>query len=321
MDARGEQAAVGLFVIIAAALLIVTVFALGGAFSSSPVTYRAYFPFAGGIEPGATVRYAGGPKIGRVEMLRIDPQNPTRMEMTFSVKPGLPIKTDSKVRIMSMSPLGENHVEVMAGTQQAAPAPPGSALPAEPYVDFNAITTQLNDIAPEAKKLLATLNQRTNELQTTIERLNDMLNAQNRANLSATLSNTRGMLEENRPALKSSLTQVEGASHKLSPLLDDLRKTSAQANQALDHVDALVGENRPEIHKAILDLRQNLAQLQQLTGHLNSTLDTNSENIDEILENMRHVSENLRQFTEIIKTHPSTLIRSSTPKEHKPGQP
>jgi len=321
MEARREQAAVGLFVLIAAGLLIVTVFALGGAFSSSPVTYRAYFPFAGGIEPGATVRYGGGPKIGRVEMLRIDPTNPSRMEMTFSVKPGLPIKTDSKVRIMSMSPLGENHVEIMAGTPQASSASPGTALPSEPYVDFNAITSQLNDIAPEAKKLLNSLNQRTTELQTTIERLNDMLNAQNRTNLSATLANTRGMLEENRPALKSSLTQVEAASHKMGPLLDDLRKTSAQANQALDHVDALVGENRPEIHKAILDLRQNLAQLQQLTGHLNSTLDTNSENIDEILENMRHVSENLRQFTEIIKTHPSTLIRSTTPKEHKPGQP
>lgn len=321
MEARREQAAVGLFVLIAAGLLIVTVFAIGGAFSSSPVHYRAYFPFAGGIEPGATVRYAGGPKIGRVEMLRIDPKDPTRMEITVSVKPGLPVKTDSRVRIMSMSPLGENHVEIMAGNAQSPPAPSGSALPSDPYVDFNAITGQLNDIAPEAKKLLTSLNQRTSELQATIERVNDMLNAQNRANLSATLANTRGMLEENRPALKSSLTQVESASHKLGPLLDDLRKTSAEANQALDHVDGLVGENRPEIHKAILDLRQNLAQLQQLTGHLNSTLDTNSENIDEILENMRHVSENLREFTEIIKTRPSTLIRSSTPKEHKPGQP
>ena len=321
MDARREQAAVGLFVLVAAGLLVITVFALGGAFSSSPVTYRAYFPFAGGIEPGATVRYAGGPKIGRVEMLRIDPQNPTRMEMSFSVKPGLPIKSDSKVRIMSMSPLGENHVEVMAGTQQAAAAAPGTVLPSEPYTDFNAITSQLNDIAPEAKKLLNTLNQRTVELQETISRVNDMLNAQNRTNLSATLSNTRGMLEENRPALKSSLTQVEAASHKMGPLLDDLRKTSAEANKALDHVDSLVAENRPDIHKAVLELRQNLAQLQQLTGQLNSTLDTNSENIDELLENMRHVSENLREFTEIIKTRPSTLIRSSTPKEHKPGQP
>jgi phospholipid/cholesterol/gamma-HCH transport system substrate-binding protein len=321
MEARREQAAVGLFVIVAAALLVATVFALGGAFSSSPVTYRAYFPFAGGIEPGATVRYAGGPKIGRVEMLRIDPKDPTRMEITVSVKPGLPIKSDSRVRIMSMSPLGENHVEIMAGSQQAASAPPGTTLPSDPYVDFNAITSQLNDIAPDAKKLLATLNQRTTELGETITRVNDMLNAQNRNNLSATLSNARGMLEENRPALKSSLTQVEAASHKMGPLLDDLRKTSAEANQTLDHVDALVTEDRPEIHQAIIELRQNLAQLQKLTGQLNSTLDTNSENIDELLENFRHVSENLREFTEIIKTRPSTLIRSSTPKEHKPGQP
>ncbi len=321
MEARGEQAAVGLFVLIASGLLIVTVFALGGAFSGSLISYRTYFPYAGGIEPGAAVRYQGGSKIGRVEMLRIDPQNPARMEMTFSVKPGVPIKTDSVVSISSFSALGDNHIEVTYGSPQSPSAPPGSVLPSEPFYGFAAISKQINDMAPEAKKLLTSLNQRTNELQATIERVNDMLNAQNRANLSATLSNTRGMLEENRPAIKSSLTQVEAASHKLGPLIDDLRKTSAEANQALDHVDALVGENRPEIHKAILDLRQNLAQLQQLTGHLNSTLDTNSENIDEILENMRHVSENLREFTSIIKTRPYTLIRSSTPKEHKPGQP
>jgi phospholipid/cholesterol/gamma-HCH transport system substrate-binding protein len=321
MQARREQAAVGLFVIVAAGLLIFTVFALGGAFSSSPITYKSYFSFAGGIEPGATVRYSGGEKIGRVEMLRIDPKDSTRMEITISVKQGLPIKTDSKLRIMSMSPLGENHVEIMPGTQQAAAAPPGSTLPSDPYTDFNAITAQLNDIAPEAKRLLTTLNQRTTELQETIARVNDMLNAQNRANLSATLSNTRGMLEENRPNIKSSLSQVESASHKIGPLLDDLRKTSAEANKTIGHVDELLAEDKPEIHSAIVELRQNLAQLQRLTGQLNSTLDTNSENIDEILENMRHVSENLREFTEIIKTHPSTLIRSTTPKEHKPGQP
>ena len=321
MDARREQAAVGLFVLIAAGLLIVTVFALGGAFSSSPVTYRTYFPNAGGIEPGASVRYQGGSKVGRVEMLRIDPKDSTRMEMTFSVKTGTPIKTDSVVSITSFSPLGDNHIELTSGNAQSPSAPPGSILPSKPYVGFADITGELNDIAPEAKKLLGSLNQRTNELQSTIERLNDMLNAQNRANLSATLANTRGMLEENRPAIKSSLTQVEAASHKLGPLIDDLRKTSAEANQALDHVDALVGENRPEIHKAILDLRTNLAQLQQLTGQLNGTLSANSENIDEILENMRHVSENLREFTQTIKTRPYTLIRSSTPKEHKPGQP
>ena len=321
MQATREQAAVGLFVLVAAGLLIVTVFALSGAFASSPVTYHAYFPFAGGIEPGATVRYAGGPKVGRVESLRIDPQNSARIEITFSVKSDLPVKSDSKVRIMSMSPLGENHVEVMAGSSQAAAAHTGATLPSEPYVDFNAITTQINNIAPQAQELLKNLNQRTTELQETIARVNDLLNTQNRNNLSATLSTARGMLDENRPALKSTLTQVEASSHKLGPLIDDLRKTSAEANKTIGHVDELLAEDRPEIHSALVELRQNLAQLQQLTGQLNSTLDTNSENIDELLENFRHVSENLREFTEIIKTRPSTLIRSSTPKEHRPGQP
>ncbi len=57
-----------------------------------------------------------------------------------------------------------------------------------------------------------------------------------------------------------------------------------------------------------------------LTSHLNQTLDVNSENIDELLDNFRHVSENLKEFTATIKARPYTLIRSSNPREHKPGE-
>ena len=74
MDAKREQAMVGLFVLVAGAVLIATVFALSGAFGGAAATYRAYFPFAGGLEPGAAVRYSGGPKVGRVEKLQLDPQ-------------------------------------------------------------------------------------------------------------------------------------------------------------------------------------------------------------------------------------------------------
>ena len=56
------------------------------------------------------------------------------------------------------------------------------------------------------------------------------------------------------------------------------------------------------------------------TARLNQTLDVNSENIDEVLDNMRHVTENLKQFTATIKTRPYTLIRASTPPEHRPGE-
>jgi len=320
MNPKSEQALVGLFVIVATAVLIGTVFAISGAFGRSTHTYHAYFPFGGGIEPGSSVRYSGTPKIGSVDRVRIDPQNPARIEISFKVQSDLPIKTDSHVKIMSMSPLGDNHVETLPGTPKAPLAPDGSQLVSENYVDFNAITAQINDLGPHATELIATLNDRATELKVTVERINDLLSVQNRANLSAALANTRGMLEENRPALHATLQHISSVSEKIEPLVADFRKTSDEANKAIDHIDSLIGENRADIRQAVAELRRTLTNMTDLTSHLNQTLDVNSENIDELLDNFRHVSENLREFTNTIKSRPYTLIRSSNPREHKPGE-
>jgi phospholipid/cholesterol/gamma-HCH transport system substrate-binding protein len=321
MGSRREQVMVGFFVLVASALLVVTVFALTGAFTGPAKTYRAYFAFAGGLEPGATVRFAGGPKVGRVEKLQLDPKHPSSIEITFSVKTDLPVKTDSRVRIMSISPLGDNHLELLPGTEKAALAASGALLSSDPYIDFNSLTQKINDIAPQAQQLLTTLNGRATELQDTLARVNDLLNATNRANISAALADTRGMIAENRPQVKSAVQNLSSASQKLQPLLDDLRKTSAQANEALSHIDSLIGDNRQDIHQAILDLRRSLVTVNDLTGRLDQTVDVNSQNIDELLDNLRHVSENLKEFTRTIKTRPYTLIRSSNPPEHKTGEP
>jgi len=320
MNPRSEQALVGLFVLVATAVLVGTVFAISGAFGRSTHTYHSFVTFAGGIESGSGVRYSGGPKIGRVDRVRIDPQNPARIEITFKVQSDLPVKADSRVKIMSMSPLGDNHLEILPGTSKAALAPDGSQLTAENYIDFNAITAQINDLGPHATELIATLNDRATELKVTVDRVNDLLSVQNRANLSATLANTRGMLEENRPALHATLQHINSVSEKLEPLLQDFQKTSAEANKAIDHIDSLIGENRADIRQAVAELRRTLANTTDLTAHLNQTLDVNSENIDELLDNFRHVSENLKEFTNTIKSRPYTLIRSSNPREHKTGE-
>jgi phospholipid/cholesterol/gamma-HCH transport system substrate-binding protein len=321
METRRETALVGLFVIVATAVLIATVFGITGAFGRTAKSFHAFFPFAGGLEVGSTVRYAGGPKVGRVEKLRINPQNPANIEITLAVQSDLPVKTDSHVRIMSMSPLGDNHLEIVPGTPQAELAKDGSTLPADRYLDLNAITERINDLAPEAQQLLHTLNDRATELKVTIARVNDLLNDQNRSNLSGTLAQTHQMIAENRQAIKSTLGHLNTSSEKLGPLLDDLRKTSAEANKTLDHVDGLVGENRVDIRKAVVELRKSLTNVTDLTWRIDQTLDVNSENIDEMLENFRHVSENLKQFTETIKTKPYTLLRASSPREHKTGKP
>ena len=320
MSEKRDRVFVGLFVLIAAAVLIGMVFAISGAFGRTSKTYHAYFPFAGELERGATVRYAGGPKVGRVEKLAIDPQNPARIDVVFSVQTDLPVKTDSHVKIMSVSPLGDNHLEVLPGGAQTALAPSGFLLPSDTYLDFNVLTAQINDLAPQAKLLIQSLNDRAADLKVTVDRVNELLSAENRANISATLAGTRGLIEENRPQIKSTIQHLDSVSQKLEPLLQDLHKDSEEANQALTHLDAVLGENSADVRQSVIELRKSLTTLTDITGRLDQTLDVNAENIDELLDNFRRVSQNLMDFTNTIKRRPYTLIRATNPPDHKPGE-
>ena len=320
MEARREQVFVGLFVIIAAALLLATVFSLTGVFASSTRTFHAKFPNAAGLEPGTTVRFEGGPKIGRIEKLKIDPKDPSLMDLEFSVKNDIPVKTDSHVAILSFSPLGDNHLELRAGSPNAPRAPDGALLSADPYVGFNDLTGQINRMAPQAQELLANLNDRVTQLQVTIDRVNELLNDKNRANMSATLSEMHGMLAENRPQIKSTMDNVNAASAKIAPLLDQLHKTIDQTDGTLKKVDGMVGDNREDVRVSVTKLRESLDHVSSLTAQLQQMLDNNDYNIEQLLNNMRIVSENLKQFTHTLKTRPSALIRTGGPRDRVPGE-
>jgi len=333
MESRREQISVGIFVLIASALLIFIVFSLSGAFAGSDTVYYAKFNNAAGLEPGASVHYAGGPKTGHIVKIRIDPDDPALIDLTFTVTKGLPVKTDSKVAIMSFSPLGDNHLEIKPGTPKAPLAPSGTLLASQPYVGFNDLTEQINNMAPQARELIANLNARITQLKTTIDRVDDLLNDQNRANVSGSLAQVHGMLKENRPQIQSTLNNVNAASAKIGPLIDQIHKTVDQANEAIKqaevalkqadetikHVDGVVADNKEGIHDSIAKLRVVLTNVTQLTDQLNQILDSNTDNIDQLLLNLRDVSENLKDFTDTIKTRPSSVIFSNAPRDRKPG--
>jgi phospholipid/cholesterol/gamma-HCH transport system substrate-binding protein len=303
------------------AILLVTIFSLTGFFSRSQPLYHAKFNFAGGLQPGAEVRYSGGPKSGRVTELAIDPTDPSLIDVTFSVDPKIPVKTDSHVKIQSLSPLGDNHVEIVPGTAAAPLAPPGSYLPADPYTDFNSLAEKINNLAPDAQKLLQSLNDRVGELKLTISRVNDLLNDQNRANIAASVAEIRGMLAENRAQIRSTLASLNQATQKVGPLLDNLKTTSDNANKTIKDVDGLVTQNSPEVRDSILKLQQALGKMNQLEDQLNQILVNNSDNIDQSLDNLRQITNNLNDLTDTLKSRPSSLINSSTPRDRKPGDP
>ncbi len=317
---RREEAIVGLFVLVAAALLIATVFSLTGFFNRGDVVYRAYFKNAGGLRPGAEVHYAGGPPVGRIEEVHTDSHDSTRMEIVFRVRPDVPVKTDSLAAISSTSPLSDNFLGIIPGSNAAPRAQSGATLKSKEYVGLDELEAEIAELGPEAKMVLANLNQRLTELQVTVARLNDTLNDKNRENLSASLGNVRGVLEENRKPLHSTITHLDDASAKLAPLLDDLKKTNADAQKTINTLEGTISENRPDLRQSIEELRHVLETANNVTDQLDRTLNANGENIDDILSNFRQASQNLRQFTETLKQRPYTLLRSALPPPHEPGK-
>jgi len=319
MESKKEQAFVGVFVIIAASLLIVTIFAIGGAFGRSGEKFHTYFKNAGGLEPGSIVRY-GGIRKGRVDKLQIDPKDPARIIMDFSVEPNVPVKTDSLAKIASLSALGENFLEIMPGKPESPLAKSGAFLPSKEFFGITDVADILNALGPDVQDLISNLNDRVTQIKITLDRANDLLNDQNREHVSGSLGNLDNMLAENRPHIKSSLSHIDETTAKLGPTVDQFKQTAKQADDTLKKIDDLLGENRADLKASIQQLRKTLGDANTLVDQLNRTLNTNGENIDETLENIRLATENLREFTDTIRARPYSLIRTVQPPEHKPGE-
>lgn len=329
MTASREKIMVGLFVVVAGGLLFGAALAISGGFGVSRVSHRSYFKFAGGLQAGAAVRY-GGLSVGKVDRIRVAPDDATRIQVDFSVDKDTPVSVDSVARITSLGLLSDNYLEISPGARNAARAAPGSIIKSKESFG-------IDDIADAIGTLLPDLHQTLAGLQTTIHEANDLLNDRNRANIGETLNNLNGTLAETRPKIGStlnhldqiladaqpkistSLTNVQELSAKLTPLLDDLKKTIKTTDDTLSHVDGTLTENRADLKASVTALRSTLERSAVLVDRLDATVLQNSDNIDETLENVRISTENLRMLTDTLKRSPASIIRGIKMKERKPG--
>ncbi|HEV3200763.1 MAG TPA: MlaD family protein [Bryobacteraceae bacterium] len=336
MEAARERTLVGLFVLIAGGLFLGTMVIISGGLGGATVSHRAYFKFAGGVQAGAPVRY-GGMLVGKVQTVRVDPLNSTRIEIDVTVRRDAPLKTDSVAKISTLGPLTDNYIEITTGSERAALAEPGSALQSAEAFGLPQLGDAAQAMMPDVQKALQKLNQNLDGLQVTLSRANDLLNDHNRANIAGalngidhmiaevrpktneSLNNLNGMLTETRPKVAATLTNVQELTTRLGPLLDSLNATTARANDTLGHVDSTLTENRADIRTAVTGLRDTLAKSTGLLTELNQTLDQNSGNIDDLLDNIRMTTENLRTLTETLMHSPASLIRGIRVQDRKPG--
>jgi phospholipid/cholesterol/gamma-HCH transport system substrate-binding protein len=323
MAKKEEEIKIGGMVVVAVFLFLTALVFVGGVnlFRTRRVTYTTYFKFAGGLEPGAFVRF-GGLKVGTVQAAEIDPQDPTRIRVRLSVTPRTPVRTDSQARISTLGFLGENYVEVSPGTKGAARLPPGGEIPSAEIVQLADVFTNVNNITVNANKLVGTLDERitllSNNANQLINNLNTLVGPDNREHIQSAINNLDGMLAETRPRLKSSLGNFDTASAKLPATIENANQTMTQTKTLATNLNSTVEENRKEIREALVNLRTSLVQAQHLMGDMQDLLENNRGNLDEALENIRVSSQNLKEFTDQVKRQPFSLIRVKTQKDREP---
>jgi phospholipid/cholesterol/gamma-HCH transport system substrate-binding protein len=336
MEATRERTLVGLFVVIAGALLFGTVIAISGSMGNAGVAHRAYFKFAGGVQTGAPVRF-GGLLAGKVDRVRVDPANTTRIEIDLVVDHATPVKTDSIAKITTLGPLTDNYIEISTGTEAAPLLPPGADIRSVETFGLPQLGEAVQGMLPDLQRALLKVNNSLDGLQLTLTRANDLLNDRNRATISHSLASADQLLTETRPKVKesldsvnkllndaqpkvsASLTNVQELTAKLTPLLEDVKQVSKRADDTLSHVDGTLVENRSDIRGSVTNLRDALTKSNVLLDHLNQALEQNSDNIDELLENIRISTENLKSLTETLRTSPASLIRGVKAEDRKPG--
>lgn len=323
MARTNEEIKVGVVVAAGALLFLVALVFVGGVnlLRKKKVEYTTYFKFAGGLEPGSIVRF-GGLKVGTIRSTSLDPEDSTRIRVILQVDDGTPVRTNSKSRVASLGFLGENYLEISAGTRDAAKLPPGGEIPSAEIVQLADVFNNVNTITLNATKLVNDLDDRvlalsdnTNQL---IKNLNEVVSPENKEHFNSALANADGMLKESRPHMDQTLANLETASGKMAPTLDNLNGTIDKADKLTDHMDAVVVENRKEIRNTLLRLQSSLADAERLINDLGDTLGANRGNLDETLENLRTTSQNLKQFTDTLKQRPYSLIRIKTEKDRLP---
>ena len=322
-NSRSEEVKVGAVVVVGVAVFLAALVSIGGVnlFRKPRAAYTTSFKFSGGLEPGAFVRF-GGLKVGVVQSTEIDPQDSTRVRMKLAVNPGTPIHVDSRARVSALGFLGENYLEISPGTHNAPLLKPGSEIPAEEIAQITDIFNNVNTATASANTLITHLDQRlvviAGKADELLSNFNSVVNAENRKRIDSMLANIDGILAEDRAPLKKSLSNIETASEKFGPTMENANQTLAQTKTLSSNLNATVEENRREIREVLVNLRTSLVQVRELMGDMQNMLENNRANLDESLENIRTSSQNLKEFTDQVKRQPGSLIRISKQKDHAP---
>ncbi|HEX3483704.1 MAG TPA: MlaD family protein [Micropepsaceae bacterium] len=248
METRANYVLVGAFVLICVAgLFIAALWVAGSQYREEYTYYRTYFTGAvTGLGKGTVVRY-NGIDVGHVTELAFDQADPKRVIVTLQIDPTLRLHVDSVASIESQGLTGATYVEITGGTATSAVLVAGAG---QEYPVIPSRPSTLQQLAQAGPELLA-------KLSITGDRVNDLLNDENRKALKDTLEN-----------LRSATSLVDDHAEDLDKTLADIKVAVDTLNRTLNSADRAIGS----ADRALATLDSAAASLQMTSESANATV-------------------------------------------------
>lgn len=296
MEYRSNEIKAGILVIVAFAVFVAFLVAMAKVdWERKEKTYTARFSYVGGIEAGSLVRF-GGFLVGTVTDINIAPDDKTKLEIKLTVDDRVPVRIDSEAFMSSISLMGDFYIEITTGSPTAELLPSGSLL-------------RSRDV-PSFTRLSEPLVQLSDQLETLLIRVNDLLRDENRAHISNMLANTDTLLDQSAGNIAGMIANMNALTlqfHSLSAKLDKmmatntgaLESTLAQLNTTMARADTL------------------LLSLNRATQSMDGMVSQNQSSFYEAMQNLQDASQHFEQFSRSIKERPWNLVRKSNPPERK----
>jgi phospholipid/cholesterol/gamma-HCH transport system substrate-binding protein len=291
---------VGIFVILALALIVVTLVFItrGQKWFEKRYHYSVVFNKVHGLKPGTGVTISGM-EVGHVKSLRLNPQSKVELNLEILETFKDNIRKDSQATIVS-SFLGAKTIEVTMGSPGQPPLPVGGTLFSEDpreltdilkEVDVKTPLKKVDDTLENLKSVTAKLNDPRGELFTllkNVERITTQLK-NGQGNVGAILQDTKihGDIAAAIESIHRSAIHIEETTRKASQIAGDLPKVMAEIERTLKELPVIVNE----VKGAAADLPQVTKDVRKATAEAPVLL----EKVKDIAEDVKAITGNVKQ--------------------------
>ncbi|MDD5716332.1 MAG: MlaD family protein [Sulfuricurvum sp.] len=322
MESKVNYTVVGIFVLVLAMALISFAFWLGK-YNKDDRYYARYYLYVtesvSGLAPEASVKFHGV-DVGKVESIRINPNNSEEVELVLKIKKETPIRTDSTALLKFYGITGLAFIEIIGGSKNA------------PLLKTSAKEYAIIPTSPSLiKRLDESLSSVASKLSATLDRTDRVFSNRNINNLAQSLEHLRSLtaqIDGYQGEIKHLIEQTSATETKATETFDVIKESALTIKTTTGNIDTLT---QTKITALIESLAATSRESHALIQKIESTVDRGDYNIQSasapasaqlnaLMVQMQVLSDEMESTLRSLRESPSDILFKKSAPNPGPGE-